>query len=141
MGARLPRHRSDRISAGTIPPRLFPGVATALRAAVPRGPLPPGFAAVNCDRMPSKALATEDLHITLEHAATPVLTVVAAALEAGVEVIAAGAAATAAGAAEATAAGDMRPSVHFGRFPFAVLAVLLLAMLCKIGRASCRERG
>jgi len=56
--------------------------------------------------------------------------VVAAALAAGGEVIAAGAAATAAGGAEATAAGDMRPSVHFGRFPFAVLAVLLLAMLC-----------
>src|SRR5262245_66678537 len=105
MGARLPRRRSGRISAGTIPPRLFLGIAATLRAAVPRGPLHPGFAAVNCDRMPSKALATEDLRTTLEHAATPVLTVVVAALAAGVEVIAAGAAATAAGAAEGSEEG------------------------------------
>ncbi len=31
-------------------------------------------------------------------------------------------------AAEAVTAGDMRPSVHFGRFPLAILTVLLLAM-------------
>src|SRR5262245_39561103 len=71
----------------------------------------------------------EDLRTTLEHAAMPVLTVVVAALGAGAEAIAVGAAATAAGAA-AIAAGAMRPSVHFGRFPFAILAVLLLAMPC-----------
>src|SRR5262249_62289849 len=105
MGARLPRRRSGRISAGTIPPRLFLGIAATLRAAVPRGPLHPGFAAVNCDRMPSKALATEDLRTTLEHAATPVLTVVAAALAAGVEVIAAGGAGAAGGGGGGRAGG------------------------------------
>ena len=31
-------------------------------------------------------------------------------------------------AVEAIAAGDMRLSLHFGRFPFAILTVLLLAM-------------
>ena len=59
------------------------------------------------------------------HAAMPVSTVVGAVVEeegsskAAAEVIA---------AAEAITAGDMRGPVHFGRFPFAILTVLLLAM-------------
>jgi DUF2950 family protein len=131
MGVRPLRRRSDRISADTIPLRLLPEVArvseivppeAALRAAVRRCPPPPGFAPANLDRTPSKASATEHLRPTMGHAAMRVSivagAVAAAAITAEAEAIAA--------AVEAITAGDMRFSVHFGRFPFAIL--LLLAM-------------
>ena len=127
-GRAPPHRRSDRISADIIPPGFFPGVArvseirptpaAALQAAVRRCPPPPGFAAANCDRTPSKASATEDLRTTSEHAAMAVLAVAGAV--AAAEVITA--------VVEAITAGDMRLSVHFGRLPFAILTVLLLAM-------------
>ena len=97
--------------------------AAALQAAVRRCPPPPGFVAANCDRMPSKVSATEHLHITSGHAAVPVFTVAVAEAEA---TSAAGEATVA--VAEAITAGDMRLSVPFGRFPFAILTVLVLAM-------------
>ena len=90
--------------------------AAALQGPVHRCPPPPGLAAANCDRMPSKASATEHLRPTSGHAAIPVFTVAAA----GADSI------TAAG--EAITAGDMRCSVHFQRIPFAILTVLLSAM-------------
>ncbi|HEY6083829.1 MAG TPA: DUF2950 domain-containing protein, partial [Nitrospira sp.] len=109
MGARPPHRWSDRISAATIP---LP--AAALQAAARRCLLPPGFAAANLDRTPSKASAMEHLRLTSEHAAIPVFTVAVAA--------------AAITAAEAITAGDMRRSGYFRRFPFGILTVLLLAI-------------
>ena len=118
--------RSDRISADTTL-RAFPGVArvssnqantrSSFAGAVRRCPPPPGFAAANCDLMPSKASAMEDPRTNSEHAAMPVFTV-AGAVAAGAE----------ASGDQAITAGDMRLSIHFGRFPFAILTVLFLAM-------------
>src|SRR5690348_783192 len=119
MGARPPHRWSDRISAATIPRRLrgvarvseiVPMPAAVLQAAVRRCP------AANCDRMPSKASATEDLRTTSEHAAIPVFTVAGAVAAAAIT------------AAEAITAGDMRLSGYFRRFPFGILTVLLLAI-------------
>src|SRR6476660_7352198 len=128
MGVQPLRRRPDRISADTIPPRLLPEVArvseivppeAALRAAVPRCAPPPGIATANLDRMPSKASATEHLRPPTGHAAMRVSIVVGAV------------AAAVTAAVEACAAGDMRLAIHFGRFPFAILTVLLLAMPSK----------
>ena len=81
---------------------------------------------------PSKASATEDLRTTSEHAAMAVLAVAGAV--AAAEVITA--------VVEAITAGDMRLSVHFGRLPFAILTVLLLAMPSAGPRvnSSCKRR-
>src|SRR4029077_16592268 len=68
--------------------------------------------------MPSKASATEHLRPTSGHAAMPVFTVAGAVVAEG--------SITAVG--EGITAGDMRLSVHFKRFPFAILTILLLAM-------------
>src|SRR4029078_11399480 len=74
MGVRPHPLRSDRISADTIPLRLLaepvklseivPTLEATLRAAA--RPCPPlrEFAVANFDRMPLKASAMEDLHIT-----------------------------------------------------------------------------
>jgi hypothetical protein len=42
-------------------------------------------------------------------------------------------------AVEAIAAGDMRLAVHFGRFPFAILTVLLLVMPCEASNEFFRQ--
>src|SRR5690349_16363160 len=123
MGARPRSLQSDRISADTILPRLLPGAArvselvptaaAALQGAVGRCPPPPIFARANNDRMPSKASTMEHPRRASAHAAMPVCTMAVAAITAGVEAI---------------TAGDMRLSLHFGRFPFAFLTALLLAV-------------
>lgn len=91
--------------------------ATAVQRAVRRYPSHPGFTAANCDRMPSRASATEDLRPTSGHEAMPVF-IVAGAVAAGGSIM----------EAEAITAGDMRLFLHFGQLSFAILIVLLLAM-------------
>ena len=92
----------------------------ALQAVVRRHLPPRGFGAADRDRMPLKASATDHLHPTSEHEATPAVIMVVAvvAVEAGGSVTAAG----------GVTADNMRLSVHCGRLPFAMLLLLSLAM-------------